>query len=1258
MAFRNTSSAESWDKIYEAFEQVNFTSFDFDSIKQSLIDYVRIYYSETFNDMIQSSEFIALLEIFAYIAEQLAYRVDMVSHENFISTAQRKQSILRMAKLISYKATRNIPARGMVKFTSISTTERIVDSRGIDLSGLAINWNDPNNANWKEQFILVMNHVLTSRLGQSQKSFAVGDVIMDLYTLNASADSFTNGVHSFTASTGLDSFPMELVPADLDTNGPFEREPDTNTPMTIFYANDGVGDGSDYTGFLGYVKQGSLTRIDYNILERLPNRRIEFLPNNVNHIDVWVQEINSSGAIVNRWTQVETVAEQNLIFNNDRSTRKKFEVDTLENDQIAIVFGDGDFSDAPIGLHRFWMRQSANRAVVIPKNKIANEVMTFTYSSSTGNTETCTVTFSLTSTLQNGSASETIEHVRSAAPATYYSQNRMVNGQDYNTYLLRDPTILRLKTINRTFAGQPKYIDWNDASGAYENVKLFGDDLTMRYSLSMDTENTSLSGQALIDSVIEPLLNTSGVITAMLHVSATDPATIGVVSSPRRSFIEDNRAGLFKSTNTSFVKLIDGSIPDGSLKEKTAMQGLIDRHWYGEALEYVEVTGSQVWAKIPDPNLYPKDDSKIYAASVPRTIDGVNKFPPGDVGSGLQPIAEQDYFGLRWNRYMVGVGNGAITVFNAPQGSPLNGVETWTIEIGADNSTFVVRSNLRGTFSTGSVGDTYNITPTGYQSPVSFFMITAGSIQFEPGDAFIIDVVNGIPVTRSALSHGDGYNSSNGVTIKNVTDLVSTSQYKYLAVKTVGVGTNWAALGASSNTPSVGEVFICTGVTGVGTGTVSEQIPGTINLNGWWEILSYSQLPHYAGGQVTDGDELLYSTSNSNPSLKQHSWLIFVRKIRQQPTNNVIGYEVHHRNLSLSVNSPSTKFWFNEVDQILDSDTKKPVFDSIKILRSNLDSQGNVLGKSQQYDVVGAVKDNTGVINFNELQIVPTDLLQEDSSGDLVPDRLLQFETFSAGSYEYFELTNPTVTLDPVINSALWNSASTSTYSTGAFIDDTITYGRRPRMPQIGSTDSGLDFMWQHWAPYTNIIDPSVTNIHDAFILTQGYYDSVISYLRGLSDTAPTAPTPLDLRNSYSYLLQNKMLSDTLVLHPGKLRLLFGTLAEPQFRAKFKVVRAPGASLTNERVKEELLTVINKYFDIANWDFGETFYATELLAMMHQRLPTEIASVVIVPLYSTNSFGDMFTVTCGFDEILQSAAQLTDIEIVDALTPTTIRQIK
>ena len=1178
MALRTTYEAETWEAIYQSFSQVNFVSYDFDSIRQSLIDYTKIYFPESFNDFIVSSEFIALIETFAYIAEQLAYRIDMVSHENFITTAQRKQSILKLAKLISYKATRNIPVRGLVKFKTISTTETTVDSRGVDLAGLTIVWNDPNNPNWKEQFILVMNRVLNSRFGQPQKSFQIGDVVMDLYALKNDPASFTNGVFPFVASTGQESFQMEVVPSDIDTNGPFEREPSTTSAMSILYANDGIGDGSDYTGFLAFVKQGTLTRIDYTIPDKLPNKRLTFAPNNINQTDVWVQEISENGNVIERWKEVETISEQNLVFNDNRATRKKFEVDTLENDQIEIVFGDGDFSDAPEGIFRFWMRQSANRNIVVQKSKVTNESFNFSYTSSQGLRESCGLSFGLTTTLQNGSATETIEHIRRSAPSTYYAQNRMVNGQDYNTFLLKDPSIIRLKTINRTFAGQPKYIDWNDASGKYENVKIFGDDAVMRYELGVNSQTTIVSGQSLIDSIIEPMLNTSGVINALLHISASDDKMRGVVSSPRRKFIEDNRGQIYFDKDGALIN------NDGSLKEKTAIQGLIDRHWYGEPLEYIQEPNGSILALISDPDTDVKDDSKIYASGVPRTIDGINKFPPGDIGSGLQPIAGQEYFGLRYNRYMKSIGEGTIEIFNRPDGS-ING-EVWTIEVLADNRSLAVRSNIKGSFPNGTIDEVYSMLPQGSQNVIDFFIVKQTNLgrKLEAGDAFILDVPFQGPITQRFF---ESFTNS------------------------------------------------------------------TVNLNGWWEVISQNEMTSYSEG-LTDTEKQKYKFSPSNNiATRQHSWIFFIKKIHQQPTNAIIGFEVHARDVKLTVESSETKFWYNESSQLLDSETKKRVFDNIKILRSNLDAFGNPLRKSQIYDVVGGIKNDDGILDVNKLELLPSDLLQEDASGDLVPDRLLQFETFSANSYEYYEISNTSISIPQI------NLPFGTIFEQGSFIDNTVQYGRRPVMPRRDSEgDAGLDFMWQHFAPHTNIIDPSVTNIHDAYVMTRGYYDNVINYIRGIYLIAPAAPTPLELRNSYGYLLDKKMLSDTVVLHPGKMKLLFGPLAEPQLRAKFKIVPSQNGTLTNEKIKEEVLSVINTYFDIENWDFGQNFYATQLISLIHQRLPTDIASVVLVPVYSTNSFGSLFTVESGVDEILQSATQLSDIEVVEALTPTIMRQSK
>ena len=1156
MGIRNINSAEAWEKVYEAFDSINFTAFDYDSVKQSLIDYLKIYYKEHFNDFIESSEFIAFLGIFAYFAEILAYRIDVNANENFITTAQRKQSLLKLAKIISYKVSRNIPARGLVKISSISTTEEVSDSQGNNLKNVVVNWNDPNNANWKEQFFLVLDRATTGKIGQPQKSFQIGEVAMQLYSFNNDSGSFRNGVYPYSVDTGLEQFPMEIVPSDIDENGPFEKEPDVNSKMTLIYSADGVGDSSDYTGFMMFTKQGTLSQISYSFNSSVPNRTLDINLNNINETDVWLHRVDQNGAIIERWENVEAVNEENLVFNNIKS-RKKFEIESLENNRVRLIFGAGDFSDIPMGDFKIWARQSQNSNVIIQKNKILNQNLSFTYTSTIGRSEQIALTFSSVSVIQNSSASESIDRIRSIAPSTYYAQNRMVNGQDYNSYPLKDQTILKIKTVNRTFAGQPKYIDWHDASGAYENVKVFGDDLNLHYTMAVNTTNSSISSRSLIDSVIEPILQSPNIQNILTHISASTTATAGVVSAPRTKFIEDNRKIY------SYIDAAGTSKTGVSILEKTEIQGALDRHWYGEPLEYVTINGV-IHAKIPDPVKFPQDDGRIYDEFIPRTLDGLTQYPPGDPGSGLQPLSSQPKFGLRYIRTLSMIGNG--TISGAKILSSSTKAEVWTLEFSSDKTTIFVTSNLRGSFDSAVVGTQYSLTNT--SAPIDF-LITNGTTSFENGDAFVIKV------------------AANAI------------------------------------------------------GNVSASAISKVNLSGKWEIIDGVKLTANGTLDAIGINQLEYDPSSANAS-----WILWVEMLISQPSYTVIGFNIHFRELKLIAQSESkhTKFWFNSVDQILDSDTQNRVYDKIKILRSNLGADGKNLQKTENYDVIGAVKDNNGTVNIYALEVVPSDTQNLSSSGDGTPDNILQFELFSNGKFKYFDVLNSSVTYDSIPSE--WG---TVTFAPGSFIDSSKKYGRY-------AYRGLLDFMWQHFSPNTNMIDPSVSNLHDAFILTRGYYDNMMTYVSGNSSIVPTAPTPLELKNSFGYIFEKKMMSDTVIMHPGKIRLLFGEMAEPQLRAKFKVVKLSTATFSDERIKLEIVNIINDYFNINDWDFGKKFYATDLTSIIHQKLVTEIATIVPVPVYSVNSFGSLFVIEPGFDEILQSCATISDIEIVTDLTPTVMRQ--
>ena len=42
-----------WKAIYQTFRQADFKSYDYETLRKSFIDYLRIYYPETYNDYVE-----------------------------------------------------------------------------------------------------------------------------------------------------------------------------------------------------------------------------------------------------------------------------------------------------------------------------------------------------------------------------------------------------------------------------------------------------------------------------------------------------------------------------------------------------------------------------------------------------------------------------------------------------------------------------------------------------------------------------------------------------------------------------------------------------------------------------------------------------------------------------------------------------------------------------------------------------------------------------------------------------------------------------------------------------------------------------------------------------------------------------------------------------------------------------------------------------------------------------------------------------
>lgn len=1064
---RLISRAEGWEKVYTAFQNINFAAFDFNTIKQSVLDYIKLYFPETFNDYIESSEFIAIIEIFAYIGELLSYRIDVNAHENFLSTAQRKDSVLRLAKFISYTASRPLPARGLVKITSVSTTESVIDANGVDLANRIIRWNDVSNSNWKDQFLLVMNKVLDQEFGSvgPLDRFQIQDVLFELYALNMVP--LLTGVFPYSATVNGQSLPMELVPVSHDVNvGIVERRPAINANFTLLYGQDGLGDASDTTGFFCFTKQGTLQRIRTVFDGITPNQSYDVTISNINDIDVWVNNVNPvTGETLDirteipyrtdtvlgksgEWTEVDLAHAQNVIFNTNPK-RNKYELETLVDNQLRVIFGDGEFADIPAGDFDIWVRSSVDQDIIVSQSSVVDTKTAFTYIDKFNRTQTFTFQFSLIGSLQNASASEDIEHIRKNASAVYYSQDRMVNGEDYNVFMLQDPSILLMRSINRTFAGDSRYMTWHDPSGTYSNVKLFGDDGMLYYQDILDSVDTPLIDiNTLITTYIEPLLSSTDIFIQIS--SAGVPA-----NQFKRIFTPDEIA-----------RLQLGLTPPPTPVKTDLYYNTDTYEWYA---------------------IKQSDDPAIKLASVGWPLSFIT-FP-------LISINQTSIFETRYNvsrlarRLMF---SSSTTAFwNHNSASRVIEYDTLNSD---DDEIVIMQANV-------------DCNRKGILQQNWRYNVLGQAVQ-ESGTSIGLPDINRLsilPVDEESTGVPLGLNVEDFETFKGVANIIKPKiEYDI------------------SDLPN----------TLPGTG-----VELTLPIYYWAEIVN--------PGDPTD-IEVFNGISHTPIPRGPTTWDIIVGGSATTITNKIILY----------------------------------------------------------------TKGTDGVYGINKSLIITINeyVYQQRASID-----------------------DPWIDVSPTIDN-MYGFAQSEIYGSGTW--------RR----FLGR--SGLNFTWLHRSPRYHLVDPAPSNIIDTFIITKGYYIAIKRWLENSDAVKPDKLTPLDLRNSYGYLLDNKMISDTVILHPGQIKLLFGPRAHPSLQATFKIIRSQYSSLTDNQIKTIVTTTIRNFFDISLWTFGETFYFTELSAAIHQALPVDISSVVLVPNSSTSGFGSLFQVYAREDEVFYPDISPNQIDIV------------
>lgn len=1129
---------QDWKRFYQTYREADFSSYDYETLRKSFIDYLTIYYPETFNDYIESSEFVALLDVMAFMGQSLAFRDDLNTRENFIDTAERRDSVIKLANLVSYNPKRNTEANGLVKITAISTTESIFDINGVSLGNNTVLWNDAANSNWQEQFNTILNasYVNSQRVGRPGNTQDILGILTEEYTINITPNQ--NPVVPFSTQVNGVLTNFELVSVTSENKDYlYEISPSPNSQFNMIYRNDKLGYGSPNTGFFFYFKQGTLQTYDFYFSERIQNNFQNIFIDGINNTDTWLYQVNSDGTNGNQWKLVDNIFTTN--YNSQGSSVSSiFSVVSRTNDQVSYIFGDGVFGEIPVGNYRAYVRAGNSLTYSIDPSEMNGIVVNIPYVSRQNTNEILTMTFSLQTVNNTAQARESILNIKERAPARYYTQNRMVNGEDYSNFpFTLYNSIIKSSALNRSSIGVSRNLDLLDPTGKYSSTNVFADDGAL-YTDQLDKNVT---------------FSTQNVNFAIEFLSINLPTLLS--SSPTIQYYQE------------YYPRYTGYYPGNeSIDHKC--------YWNETTLDGSNVTGY----------FYVLTTSGV---KIPISLGAYSTYSMRYItqGAQLKFVSPTGFYFDANNRLQQGIPN-----YN-------NGDHT-SIWVGVN----------------GVIGDGYNFGDGNLSSGVG--PVTLNS--FVPTGAYL-DPEQTTPT--GIIPQFD--NTFNSVLTTKILDLINLKQDFALNYDNSILITQerWSIVQPIPTNPTSTDYFV-------------KFISDSINNS---YIVSIKNVNYY----FASVDQVRFTFDGAQRVYDQRSGQVFSDFVNIFKTNAN----------STNTSTLGEDYILNVTGQPAQSDGLPDDY-QITVSSINLisgytydpDFFNSIVGTSSTAYVFFRIF--TDINDLYRTQVLPV--------GTVIYAYPTQNQVLNV-VYEY-----PAGTIFYCVNGNITNPVPT-------FYQSAVVPGTQPTVLILNDVSTsytvtrgrgGINFQYRHNSDNTTRIDPATTNIIDLYLVTQAYYTQYQNWLNDTTGTVPlpSKPTIQELQQAYGELDSYKMISDSVVLNSVNFKPLFGTKAESALRGTIKVIKNSTTTVSDSQIRSSVLAALNAYFTINNWDFGDTFYFSELTAYLHIQLGSLISSVVLVPANPNQTFGDLYEILSSPSEIFVNGATANDIIVISALTPAALQR--
>tara|TARA_B100000214_G_scaffold58923_1_gene38223 strand:+ start:5959 stop:7755 length:1797 start_codon:yes stop_codon:yes gene_type:complete len=95
---------------------IDYTKRDFDSIKESLIEYAKRYYPDTYKDFNASSFGSLMVDLLSYVGDSLSFYLDYSANESFMETSFELDNVVNHAKQLGYRHSVTRTSVGEVTF--------------------------------------------------------------------------------------------------------------------------------------------------------------------------------------------------------------------------------------------------------------------------------------------------------------------------------------------------------------------------------------------------------------------------------------------------------------------------------------------------------------------------------------------------------------------------------------------------------------------------------------------------------------------------------------------------------------------------------------------------------------------------------------------------------------------------------------------------------------------------------------------------------------------------------------------------------------------------------------------------------------------------------------------------------------------------------------------------------------------------------------------------------------------------------------